>query len=816
MSPSRNRHRERSRQTAEKKKTPPQNVEDMSPAEKYAHFRKRQAYENSDLGMFAATYHFEFDDFQVDACEALLQSQDVLVAAPTSSGKTIVAEFAAYLAVKEGVRLFYTTPIKALSNQKYHDFCSRFGEEKVGLLTGDTAVNGGAQVVIMTTEVLRNMLYDASKDLRELGYVVMDEVHYLADRFRGPVWEEVIINLPSQIRLISLSATVSNAEEFGQWLQEVRSATAVIVSEKRPVPLYQYMMVGKDLFELYRSTDKNTASARVNPKLLAALAGKRHGHWRNFLPKRAQIIESLDRSNFLPAIVFIFSRAGCDKAADQIFQRGVSLTTEEEARIIRDFAEERLASIPYKDQNAIGIPHWIEMLSQGIGVHHAGLLPVMKEITEDLFCRGLVQVVYATETLALGVNMPARTVFLEDLTKWNGAEHATLTPGEYTQLTGRAGRRGIDTHGNAVVLYDPQTPPELVSSLASKRSYPLHSAFRPTYNMAVNMLAYSGVSQIHSTIEKSFAQFEADRRVGSLAVKAKAYERRAQENWSRAECPQGNIRELAELTSKQAKLQKNRRAGKRQGTWSQSELDAADKEIQSLGESIRSHSCFTCPDRAEHLHFAREAVKLEEASLKLVKRIRARTSSLSSQLERILELLEELGYLDKDQKVTTKGEILRKIYGERDLFVAEALAQGIWDHLPASILAAVASGAVFESRNDFGGQTIPAATPGKVTPALRSFEKLSTSIRRAEANHHLPPLPALDFGLAPAIYAWAEGASLAEVIDIAEISSGDFVRWCRQTIDILQQLAGISTPVQNTAKAAADLLRRGVVAWQEL
>src|SRR3954453_13469374 len=476
-----------------------------SPAERYAAARRRS--DHPALRNFETGYDFPFDDFQQHACEALEDGHGVLVAAPTGAGKTIVGEFAAFLALSTGGKCFYTTPIKALSNQKFHDLVERHGADNVGLLTGDNAVNGDAPVVVMTTEVLRNMLYAQSPALRGLSYVVMDEVHYLADRFRGAVWEEVILHLPDRVTLVSLSATVSNAEEFGEWLQEGRGDTTVIVEEHRPVPLWQEGHGGRRLYDLFvtraRTPDDDDAYD-VNPAL-TRLAGEearfarvnlaqrpqrgaRRPRSRVDVPSRPEVVETLDRAGLLPAIVFVFSRNGCDGAVRQCLRSGLRLTEPDERRRIRDVLDARVADIPADDLAVLGFGDFSDALQRGIASHHAGMLPVFKEVVEQLFSEGLVKVVFATETLALGINMPARSVVLESLVKWNGEAHVDLSPGEYTQLTGRAGRRGIDIEGHGVVLWTPGFDPRHVAGLASTRTYPLRSSFRPSYNMAVNLV----------------------------------------------------------------------------------------------------------------------------------------------------------------------------------------------------------------------------------------------------------------------------------------------------------------------------------------
>ncbi|WP_397427888.1 DEAD/DEAH box helicase, partial [Pseudolysinimonas sp.] len=459
-----------------------------APADRFAAAKSRQGAPR--LQEFRGKLTFDLDPFQLEACQSLEGGRSVLVAAPTGAGKTIVAEFAVHLALAQArAKVFYTTPMKALSNQKFAELTAEHGADKVGLLTGDSNINSHARVVVMTTEVLRNMLYADSPLLHDLAYVVMDEVHYLADRFRGAVWEEVIIHLPQDVRMVSLSATVSNAEEFGDWLQAVRGDTDVVVSEERPVPLEQHVLVRSKLLDLFETSSlvrgDGTDSSRVNPEVTRltgasdrAASGHRHPNIgrpgkgkrrdsdrmisrgapsgdRLFGDRmgRADIVKLLRSRNLLPAIFFVFSRVGCDAAVEQVARSDVRLTESWERAEIRALVEERCRAIPDSDLAVLGYWGWLDGLERGLAAHHAGMLPIFKEIVEELFQRKLLKVVFATETLALGVNMPARTVVIEKLEKFNGEARVPITPGEYTQLTGRAGRRGIDVEGHAVIQW---------------------------------------------------------------------------------------------------------------------------------------------------------------------------------------------------------------------------------------------------------------------------------------------------------------------------------------------------------------------------
>lgn len=557
---------------------------ESSPSESYARYRRNR--EHPMLADFASRTEFQLDDFQLRACRELEEGRSVLVAAPTGSGKTIVGEFAVHLALQTGRKAFYTTPIKALSNQKFHDLAKRYGSENVGLLTGDNSINGEAPVVVMTTEVLRNMLYAGSRTLETLGFVVMDEVHYLADRMRGAVWEEVIIHLPESVAVASLSATVSNAEEFGEWLGTVRGETTTIVEERRPVPLYQHVVVGRRMFDLFadeEGTDPAELEQRdhepkVNPELQRvarddwargrikdrrpARGGKRphkgpggtRGVWT---PTRAEVVEQLDRAGLLPAIVFIFSRVGCDAAVQQCLNANLRLTSPAERDEIYAFVSERCSDLPEEDLQVLGYHEFLDGLTRGIAAHHAGMLPKFKECVEELFLRGLCRVVFATETLALGINMPARSVVIEKLSKWNGETHADITPGEYTQLTGRAGRRGIDVEGHGVVLWQQGLDPKAVAGLASTRTYPLKSSFRPSYNMAVNLVHQFGRERARELLESSFAQFQADKAVVGLARQLRKSEDALTGYSDAAACHLGDFMEYAGLRQRLSDTEKN-------------------------------------------------------------------------------------------------------------------------------------------------------------------------------------------------------------------------------------------------------------------
>jgi ATP-dependent RNA helicase HelY len=507
---------------------------------------------------------FELDPFQLDAIAALDEGQSVLVAAPTGSGKTVVAEHAVRLALEAGLKLFYTTPIKALSNQKYHDLVHQHGAKNVGLLTGDNAINGSAPIVVMTTEVLRNMIYAQSPMLDDLLFVVLDEVHYLQDAYRGPVWEEVIIHLPPAVRLVCLSATVSNAAELSAWLTTVRGATATIVEQKRPI----------ELVNLYCVEDRTSDVTHLIPTLVDGhpnregdrfdLAGPRDPRSRvrrkYATPRRIEVIELLAERELLPAIYFIFSRAACDDAMKAALATGRRLTKPDDRARIRAIVERHVAGLSDSDLLILGYDSWSAALEAGVAAHHAGMVPPFKEAVEECFSQGLVKVVFATETLALGINMPARTVVIEKLTKFTGERHEFLTPGQYTQLTGRAGRRGIDEIGHAVVLWSPFVPFGDVASLASSKTFVLTSAFRPTYNMACNLVRRYPADKAHHLLNLSFAQYQADHAVVRLETRLAKREETLAELRRRATCELGDIEEYRRLVDDERGNRAARRA----------------------------------------------------------------------------------------------------------------------------------------------------------------------------------------------------------------------------------------------------------------
>ncbi|TFB49485.1 DEAD/DEAH box helicase [Cryobacterium tagatosivorans] len=808
-----------------------------SPAEQYAAARSRAS--RPRLQAFRSGLRFELDPFQLAACASLEDDNSVLVAAPTGAGKTIVAEFAVFLAMQQPrAKVFYTAPMKALSNQKFQELVAEYGPESVGLLTGDTNVNAQARIVVMTTEVLRNMLYADSDLLTNLAFVIMDEVHYLADRFRGAVWEEVIIHLPQSVRMVALSATVSNAEEFGDWLQAVRGGTDVIVSEERPVPLEQHVLVKSKMLDLFDSAGSG-ATHRVNPELVRlsqasgrslnqrSTPGRRGGDRGSYLQRgqgdagrmdRSEIVRMLDGKHLLPAIFFIFSRVGCDQAVRQVLRAGVRLTDEHEREEIRQIVDERCRTLLDEDLGVLGYFEWLDGLERGVAAHHAGLLPAFKEVVEELFQKKLVKAVFATETLALGINMPARTVVLDKLEKFNGEARVPITPGEYTQLTGRAGRRGIDVEGHSVIQWAQGLDPQAVASLASRRTYPLNSSFKPTYNMAVNLIDQFGRQRTREVLESSFAQFQADRAVVDLARKLRQQEESLAGYTTSMTCHLGDFTDYAAIRRSLTALE---REGQAVEHASRGERERRQRELQALRKRLKAHSCHNCPEREQHARWAERWWKLKRETDALSQQISSRTNAIAKIFDRVTDVLLGYGYLVKDEAgavtLSESGRILRRIYADRDLLVAEALRQGIWSELDPAGLAAMACALVFEPRREEGLINERYLPRGAFMPALDRTHELWSRLDDLERDNKLPGSNPLALGLSLAMWKWARGGSLIDVLGEAEMAAGDFVRWTKQTIDLLDQLSVVADdPVGRTARQAMDAVRRGIVAYSSV
>ena len=684
---------------------------------------------------------FGLDSFQIEALDAYDQGVNVLVSAPTGSGKTLVANYAIGAMLETGKKSYYTTPLKALSNQKFAELSQLFGEHNVGLLTGDTSINRTAPIVVMTTEVLRNMLLSDTGQLQALGLVIMDEVHYLQDPFRGGVWEEVLILTPPAVRFVALSATIGNAPFVGKWLNEVRGATATVIETTRPITLHQHVAVvrrGQELPEIIDLLDEerlSDAARRIDNQMKSSRRYRPGPKWHGpkssappapfRSPKRSELLLALERDNLLPVIVFIFSRAACDDAVRQCRRDGLLFTTPEQRRDIEEICRARLVDFSDEDLVALDYAEFLDCLRRGLAAHHAGMVPAFREIVETCFLQNLLYAVFATETLALGVNMPARTVALERFAKYSDAGRRVLTSGEYAQMTGRAGRRGLDDEGHAVVCFAPELALHDIGRVSIAHPSELHSSFRPTYNFTANLMNHFEYETAVEVVQQSYAQFETNHR------------------------PAGSKRSLADLMQSRHRV------------------------------------------------------------------------------------LEELGYAE-GWKLTPDGHLLRSLYHECDLLIAECLQMGIFDDLEPAQLAGLLSSFVYEAKRSARSNKTP-QTPVKRKKSLhdrlgperrlglkdRMDEVLliSARIREVEARHKVHHAKEPDGKFAPVIAAWARGVSLGTVLDLADVeigttSPGDFVRNAKQVADLCEQLGRLDNrgAVSEAANAARDAVMRSVVA----
>ncbi len=686
--------------------------------------------------------NFELDRFQVAAIDAVDEHVNVLVSAPTGSGKTLVANYAIGRILDRAQRAFYTTPLKALSNQKYKELCELFGGENVGLLTGDTTINRNAEIIVMTTEVLRNMLLTESEQLRTLGLVILDEVHYLQDPFRGGVWEEVLILTPADVRFVALSATIGNARFLGDWFEEVRGPTRVVIEDTRPIQLHNHLAIVRrgqpmaEVVDLLDGTQLSNEAKRIDNVMKATRRFRPGPKWKGprssappppfRSPRRSELLQALERDDLLPVIVFIFSRAACDDAVHQCRRDGLLFTTPEERREIEMIAEARLSDFSRDDLQALEYADFIDCLRRGLAMHHAGMVPAFREIVEVCFERNLLAVVFATETLALGVNMPARSVALEKFSKFSDAGRKFLTSGEYSQMTGRAGRRGLDDEGHAIVCFAAEVALSDVGRVALAPPSDLHSSFRPTYNFTANLINHFEFETALDVVRRSFAQFETDHR------------------------PSGSKRPLGD-------------------------------------QMVARH-----------------------------------------------HVLEELGYAT-GWKLNQQGQLLRSIYHECDLLIAESITAGVFEGLEASQLAGVLSCFVFETKR--ASRTLNAARHvttkkkkslndrlgqdrrGNIAERAHEIRMIASAIHEVEDRYGVPHAKEPDAKFANTIAAWARGASLATVLDVADVeigqtSPGDFVRNAKQVADLCEQLARMSdqTSVAEVAAQARDAVLRSVVA----
>ncbi len=768
------------------------------------------------MNVFLSKLSFTPDDFQLQAMEAIAEGHSVVVCSPTGSGKTLIAEFAAHEAVEGGRKIFYTTPLKALSNQKFQDFKKTYGEATVGLLTGDTSINREAQIVVMTTEVFRNMLYGIQEDsrlLRQVSCVVLDECHFMNDAERGTVWEESIIYCPDTIQIIALSATVANALELTDWINEVHHNTVLVSSDFRPVPLRHFYFNREELMPLYK-----TGTNQLNSKLKFDNRGKKLAkNIRAFDPNK--LILELDRRDMLPAIFFTFSRKGCDK---NLFEtRNISLLTPDEKRRLSEEIDAYVKTHPFLEGN-----RHLRPMYNGFASHHAGLLPALKGLVEALFQKGLIKVVFATETLAAGINMPARTTVITSISKRTNDGHRLLTASEFLQMSGRAGRRGMDDVGYVVTVSSPYESAYDVALLASSPPDPLNSRFTPTYGMVLNLLQKHTLEEAEFLISKSFGAFTSERCLEPLRKDIEATTMELQGALS-FECPYGLVdkdfhsymrsKEMLKETHKIIKIYKSQL--KRHGNSAdlRAALTKEEGKRDSLVKTVHGLPCYTCDIYNEHTRLEDKVYRYQRKLKQLNREFEARHNIYWRQFSNHYNLLKEVGFLDEKDMPTPEGKMTAQIRAENEFYMTQIVLNGLFSDLTPPQLAAMVCSVVNDSTRD--NQYSRLFVSSEVRSRLTDVQKLIKQIHQLQKKHEIDTPMNMNPVASGLVEAWADGAQWGHLIGSTNIDEGDLVRIVRRTADILRQLCrldGIDSVLADTAHLALKGLYRDPIREEAL
>ncbi|MFQ5846181.1 MAG: DEAD/DEAH box helicase [Candidatus Methylomirabilales bacterium] len=798
------------------------------------------------LESFRLRYPFPLDPFQGEAIRYILEGDSVIVSAPTGAGKTLIAEFAIYKALATGTRLAYTTPLKALSNQKFADFCKQYGEEFVGILTGDVKVNPGAPLVVMTTEILRNKLYTRSLD--EIAYVVLDECHYMGDEGRGTVWEEIIINCPREIQLIALSATVGNIDEIAEWVTEVHGPIRTVVHQWRPVPLH-YHLCGPEgeMVEVdgcsRAQVHQAVRSWRRLPRV--RLRGREHRDRRRRPVRRrvspSVLLPSLKNRRWLPAIYFIFSRVGCEAALRRFLEEGVSLSAgrehQEVGEAIATFVSENPTLVTKSELNEL----IFDGLRRGAGVHHAGILPALKRLTETLFERGLIQVVFATETMSLGIHMPAKSVVLQALVKRSDYGFRILSHNELIQMAGRAGRRGIDPEGECIIALDAPEGVEETLHLIRKKSEAIESRFRIGYSSAALLvLTFERPEDIRHNIESSFGQFQNRKRI--QAIEQELVELRGRrEPGRRVEIPCCTREELLtyqerrhELETLQQRLdqfrrverQHARRGRRRRRHFFGGEAEGEAGSVQdylSLKRTIEERAlalaalpCHRCPERRRLEKALKRERRLQEMIQGRVRTLEHLRNTYWQQFLRVVEVLKHFGYL-RDGALTAEGMLVASLRHDNELLVARVVFSGVLNGLRAPEMVAILSCLVEEPRETearFARQLLKRER--HLRDRVRQLEMLAREVADTQQAHCVFLPVSMHTTYLPAAYEWAAGEE--DWVTLVEGQygghEGDLIRAFRRLIDLARQLlesAALPPTVGGELRAGVRALDRGIV-----
>ena len=752
-------------------------------------------------------FPFELDDFQKEACEFIDKGESVVVCAPTGAGKTVIAEHAINNALKNGTRIFYTTPLKALSNQKYYDFGEKYGHDKVGLLTGDTSINRNAQIVIMTTEVFRNMLYgtnfgSVTDNMKDVKYVVLDEVHYMNDEQRGTVWEESIIYCPTNVQIIALSATVANAQELTDWINTVHSKTELVDTDFRPVPLKFFYF---DSSQPTKLLPLLTPSGQLNKKIKPEkrVFGKKFQNKKSYVK---EIIRNLQENDMLPAIYFTFSRKKCDEQMEKC--ASLDLVTRGEKAQIRQFIDEFIAENPHLYNNK-----HIEYLLCGVASHHAGLLPAWKILVEKLFQKGLIKVVFATETLAAGINMPARSTVISSTSKRTDSGHRMLTASEFLQMSGRAGRRGMDEVGYVTIVGTQFQTPEEVAELVLSDANPLESRFSPSYSMVLNLLQRFSLDEAKELILKSFGYFSSGSRLQPLLSAQKQIE---EEMKSREfVCPYKLCDDkLAEYDKIRHIYVQNRQTYKKICKQERSknrplspEAVQFGRETKALLEKMHGFQCDNCKLYKKHSKNIEVLERFSVRSKKLEKEIERQRDIFWNKFLAHRSVLIDFGYL-RDDYPTENGITTSQIRSENELFIAQIIFSNVLENLtPAQLAAVVCAITTEDLRIDI--PYLPISEPVRKT--LNLIRNIRRKVEKVQNKYTVEAPMYINPYFSSLIELWVEGAEWETIIEQIDMGEGDIVRSFKRVVDVLRQFTTIDNVPESlvfTAREAIDKIQR--------
>ena len=758
-------------------------------------------------------FPFELDDFQKEACECITKGESVVVCAPTGAGKTVIAQHAIHCALEQDKRVFYTTPLKALSNQKYNDFSEKYGNDKVGLLTGDTSINRNAQIVVMTTEVFRNMLYgtnfgSVTDNLKDVKYIILDEVHYMNDEQRGTVWEESIIYCPTNVQIIALSATVANADKLTDWINTVHSKTELINTDFRPVPLRFYYF---DSSQPHTLLPLLTPSGALNKKIKPEKKEFKRGKAVQKKNTVKDVVRNLHEQNMLPAIYFTFSRKKCDEQMEKC--ASLCLITPKEQEQIREIIDEYIAENPYLYKNK-----HIEYLLQGVASHHAGLLPAWKVLVEKLFQKGLIKVVFATETLAAGINMPARSTVISSISKRTDSGHRTLTPSEFLQMSGRAGRRGMDEIGYVIIVGSPFQTPEEVAELVLSEANPLESKFSPSYSMVLNLLQRFTLEEAKELVLKSFGYFSSNYRIEPLLNLKKELDGKIDEcNAFECYCKLTN-EDLLEYNKIRDIYVQNRRVfktiqkqEKKKNRPLSDEAVEFGRQTKLMLERMHSYQCDTCKLFKKHMKNIDLLERYLSKEKALVKEIEKQKDIFWNKFLSHRAVLADYGYL-KDDYPTEKGVTISQIRSENELFIAQIIFSGVLEGLtPAELASVVCAITTEDMRADLYSQR---PLSPNVRKKLNKIKDIRRDLDKKQKHYDVEDPMYINGFYSPLIEMWANGAEWDSIIDEVDMGEGDIVRCFKRVIDVLRQFCTISNVPEDlvfTAREAIDLIQKSPI-----